>query len=292
MDIVAKHIPADENGVRIAELDEMSYRRQLWEHTPMTDFWRFGPGITKRLVKLGVNNLGELARLSVRNEDVLYREFGKNAELIIDHAWGYEPCTMADIKAYRPSDNSLSSGQVLSCPYTFDKARIIVREMADLLSMDLVEKRLVTDQITLYVGYDSESLSSANQYKGEVSADWYGKAVPKPAHGSFNLPRQSSSSMLIADSAVELFDRIVNPSLLVRRVNIGVCHLVDESKASGVQLNLFEEDTTDYSRERKQQEAILAIRKKFGKNAILKGLDFEEGATTRERNNQIGGHKA
>ena len=288
MDIEAKHSPADRDGVRIAELDEMTYRRKYWTHRPLTDFWRIGRGIAARLEKNGMYTLGDVARCSLQHEAVLYRLFGVNAELLIDHAWGWEPCTMADIKSYRPSANSLSSGQVLSSPYSFEKARIIVREMTDLLVLDLVEKRLVTDQMVLHVGYDAESVKE--DYHGDLEADWYGRSVPKPAHGSVNLGRQTSSTTLIADAMMDLYDRIVDRRLFVRRVYVVANHVVNESSIDGVQLDLFEE-VEDTSRERNRQEAILEIRRKFGKNAILTGINFEEGATTRERNNQIGGHR-
>ena len=288
MDIEAKHSPADKDGVRIAELDEMTYRRKYWTHRPLTDFWRVGRGIAARLEKNGMYTMGDVARCSLRTEEVLYRLFGVNAELLIDHAWGWEPCTMAAIKAYRPSANSLSSGQVLSSPYQFDKGRIIVREMTDSLVLDLVEKRLVTDQMVLHIGYDTESLSA--DYQGDVEADWYGRNVPKPAHGSVNLGRQTSSTTLIADAVMDLYDRIVDRRLFIRRVYVVANHVIDESKVEGIQLDLFEEPV-DTDRERNRQEAILAIRRKFGKNAILTGIDFEEGATARDRNNQIGGHR-
>ena len=288
MDIEAKHSPADKDGVRIAELDEMSYRRKYWTHRPLTDFWRVGRGIAARLEKNGMYTMGDVARCSLRTEEVLYRLFGVNAELLIDHAWGWEPCTMAAIKAYRPSANSLSSGQVLSSPYSFEKGRIIVREMTDSLVLDLVEKRLVTDQMVLHIGYDTESLSA--DYQGDVEADWYGRSVPKPAHGSVNLGRQTSSGTLIADAVMDLYDRIVDRRFFIRHVYVVANHIIDESKVEGVQLDLFEE-TDDSGRERSRQEAILAIRRKFGKNAILTGIDFEDGATARERNNQIGGHR-
>jgi DNA polymerase V len=287
MDIEAKHSPADKDGVRIAELDEMTYRRKYWTHRPLTDFWRVGRGIAARLEKNGMYTMGDVARCSLRTEEVLYRLFGVNAELLIDHAWGWEPCTMAAIKAYRPSANSLSSGQVLSGPYPFDKGRIIVREMTDSLVLDLVEKRLVTDQMVLHIGYDTESLSA--DYQGDVEADWYGRNVPKPAHGSVNLGRQTSSTTLIADAVMDLYDRIVDRRLFIRRVYVVANHVIDESKVEGIQLDLFEEPV-DTDRERNRQEAIIAIRRKYGKNAILTGIDFEEGATARDRNNQIGGH--
>ena len=300
MDIEAKHSPADADGVRIAELDEMSYRRKYWTHRPLTDFWRVGRGIAARLEAAGLYTMGDVARCSVGqpweryNEDVLYKIFGVNAELLIDHAWGWESCTMADIKAYRPAANSLSVGQVLAEPYPFDKARLIVREMTDQLVLDLVEKGLVTDQIVLSVGYDAGAVKqqTSGGYRGAVVDDWYGRPVPKPAHGSANLPRPSSSTRLITYKMMELFDRIVEPTLQVRRIYVVAAHVVDEKQLDGVQLDLFEEPAEDERRERSRQEAILAIRRKFGKNAILKGMNFEEGATARERNQQIGGHKA
>ena len=291
MDIEAKHSPADRDGVRIAELDEMSYRRKYWSHRPLTDFWRVGRGIAARLEANGMYTLGDVARCSLRNEEKLYQLFGVNAELIIDHAWGWEPCTMADIKAYRPSAHSLSSGQVLSTPYTYGKGRIIVREMTDLLVLDMVEKRLTADQMVLSVGYDKESLETVKDYEGPVANDHYGRKVPKPAHGSVNLGRQTSSTTLIADAVMDLYDRIVDRRLLFRRLNVVANHVVPESQVEGVQLSLFDESREDSSRERSRQEAILAIRRRFGRNAILTGIDFEEGATTRERNNQIGGHR-
>ena len=283
MDIEAKHQKADKDGVRIAELTEMSYREKYWTHRPLTDFWRIGHGTEARLASAGMYTLGDVARMSLRNEEVLYKLFGINAELLIDHAWGWEPCTMADIKAYRPSASSLSSGQVLMEPYSFEKARTIVREMTDLLSLDLVDKRLVTTQLVLHVGYE------AGEGKGPIVKDWYGRPTPKPAHGSVNLPFATSATSILLRSMLELYDRIVNRSLFVRRVYVVASQVKREEEIDGVQLSLFDEKT-DTSRERKQQEAILEIRRKFGKNAILKGMNFEEGATTRERNRQIGGH--
>lgn len=315
MDIVAKHVAPDENGARIAELDEMSYRKLLWSHRPLTDFWRVGQGYRKKLEAVGLFTMGDIARCSLGgstdyyNEDLLYKLFGINAELLIDHAWGWEPTTIDLIKAYKPSANSLGSGQVLQCPYDYEKGRLIVREMTDLLVLDLVEKRLVTDQMVLTVGYDIENLSDpkiAKSYKGDVTVDHYGRRVPKHAHGTVNLNRQTSSTKLIIDAVMELYDRIVNPNLLVRRINVVANHLVDESsvaeEASFEQLDLF----TDYqalqkqraeenevlAKERKLQEAMLQVKKKYGKNAMLKGMNLQEGAMTRERNNQIGGHKA
>ena len=283
MDIEAKHQKADKDGVRIAELTEMSYREKYWTHRPLTDFWRIGHGTEARLASAGMYTLGDVARMSLRNEEVLYKLFGINAELLIDHAWGWEPCTMADIKTYRPGASSLSSGQVLMEPYSFEKARTIVREMTDLLSLDLVDKRLVTTQLVLHVGYE------AGEGKGPIVKDWYGRPTPKPAHGSVNLPFATSATSILLRSMMELYDRIVNRSLFVRRVYVVASQVKREEEIDGVQLSLFDEKT-DTSRERKQQEAILEIRRKFGKNAILKGMNFEEGATTRERNRQIGGH--
>ncbi|MDL2273638.1 DNA methylase [Oscillospiraceae bacterium OttesenSCG-928-G22] len=314
MDIGAKHIKADENGVRIAELDEMSYRHSLWTHRPITDFWRVGHGYAKKLEANGLYTMGDVARCSVgkpndyRNEALLYKLFGINAELLIDHAWGWEPCTMADIQAYKPSSNSLGSGQVLMSPYSYEKARIIVREMADLLVLDLVDKGLVTDQIVLTVGYDIESLRDSKRrenYRGEVTKDHYGRALPKHAHGTANLGRHVSSTKLILGAVSELYDRIVDENLLVRRVNITANHVIGESTLSKTpvveQLDLFtdyeaaqtkqaEEDAA-LAREKSMQQAILEIKRKFGKNAILKGENFKDGATTIERNKQIGGHK-
>ena len=315
MDIVAKHIPADKDGVRIAELDEMSYRRQLWNHRPLTDFWRVGRGYAKKLEENGLYTMGDVARCSIGksneyyNEDFLYKLFGINAELLIDHAWGWEPCTIAEVKQYKPSSNSLGSGQVLQCPYDFNKAKLIVKEMVDLLVLDLVDKGLVTDQIVLTVGYDIENLTDPkrrNFYKGPVTTDHYGRKIPKHAHGTANLNRQTSSTRLITDAVMELYDRIVDPALLVRRLNIAANHVVAEDsvkKADFVeQLDLFtdyealekqrQDEEAALEREKKMQQTVLSIKKKFGKNAILKGMNFEEGATAKERNEQIGGHKA
>ena len=310
MDIVAKHIPADKNGVRIAELDEMGFRRKLWSHQPLTDFWRVGRGYAKKLEANGMFTMGDVARCSVYNEDLLYKLFGKNAELLIDHAWGWEPCTVAAVKAYRPENNSLGSGQVLHQPYTAEKARLVLREMADLLSLDLVSKRLVTNQLVVTIGYDRENLSTPDQkkqYHGEVTKDHYGREIPKHSHGTQNLERYTSSTKLIVGAATELFDRIADKNLLVRRLNIVAAHVIPESEAPKKepgfeQLDLFtdyaaeqakqEKEDTALARERKRQEAVLAIKKKFGKNAILRGMNLEEGATARDRNSQIGGHKA
>ena len=308
MDIMAKKQPADADGVRIAELDEMSYRHHLWDHRPLTDFWRVGHGIARRLATIGIDTMGKLARCSVENEEVLYKLFGVNAELLIDHAWGWEPCTMDKIKAYRPESNSFSNGQVLSSPYTFAKARVVVREMADAMALELVSKRLVTDQLVLGVGYDAESLSNPAiraRYRGAVSTDHYGRAVPKPAHGSANLS-PTSSSKLITEAVTDLYDRIVNPDLLIRYLNVTTAHVMAEQLAArhqaAQQLDLFADyealqqqqqaEAEARDKERRLQEAQLLIKERFGKNAILKGLNFEEGATARDRNSQIGGHKA
>ncbi len=295
MDIVAKHTDPDKDGVRIAQLDEMSYRRLLWDHTPLTDFWRVGHGIAAKLEAAGIHTMGALARRSLDPawEAYLYKLFGINAELLIDHAWGWEPCTMAMIKAFRPSANSLGSGQVLMEPYTFEKARTVMGEMVDSLVMDLVEKRLVTDQIVISVNYerlDAAVASGGKVYDGEQVRDWYGRTVPKPAHGSVNLGRRTSSTRLITEAVLGLFDKIVDRDLYVRRLNIVAANVTAEN-GEGEQLDLFGE-SFDTDKERRQQEAILEIRRKYGKNAILKGMNFEEGATAIERNKQIGGHKA
>ncbi|MDF2487071.1 MAG: methylase, partial [Herbinix sp.] len=287
MDIVAKHVEADASGVRIAELDELTYRRLLWDHRPITDFWRIGGGIAKRLENNGLNTMGDIARASLLNEDLLYRMLGIDAELLIDHAWGYEPCSMEEIKSYQPSTNSISSGQVLQYPYDFHKARIIVQEMTDMLILDLVDKGLVTDSLTLTIGYDRCSVDEG-KYKGEVTYDRYGRAIPKAAHGTANLGTTSSSTKKITSAVMELYDRIVSKELMVRRVTLCANHLVEERYE---QYDLFT-DPAEQAKDRKIQEAMLSIKKKYGKNAILKGINFEDGATTKERNNQIGGHKA
>jgi len=310
MDIMAKKVPADKDGVRIAELDEMSYRRELWDYRPLTKFWRIGKGIAEKLAVYGIDTMGKLARMSVQNEGLLYRLFGVNAELLIDHAWGWEPCTMEAVKAYRPETNSFSSGQVLQEPYTFKKARVVIQEMAEGMALDLVSKRLVTDQLVLTVGYDAESLTRPEinkNYHGEVTTNYYGKAVPKHAHGTFNFKRPTSSSRLIMNGTADLFDRHVNPDLLIRRLSLTTNHVVSEESASAhdsapQQLDLFtdyealekqrQEEQAKLDKERRMQEAQLKIKKRFGKNAILRGLNFEEGATAKERNKQIGGHKA
>lgn len=299
MDIVAKHIPADENGVRIAELDEMSYRRRLWSHRPLTDFWRVGQGYAKKLEQHYIFTMGDIAECSINNEDLLYKLFGINAELLIDHAWGWEPCTIADIKAYKPENNSISSGQVLQCPYSFEKGRLIVREMTDLLVLDLVDKGLVTDQMVLTVGYDHEGVP--DNYKGTVTKDRYGRKIPKSAHGSINIGKFTSSTKIILDKVSKLYDRIVDKDLMVRRMYVVANHVISERSAEKEvfeQLDLFtdydalEKQETQLAEEKELQKAMLKIKKKYGKNAILKGMNFEEGATTIERNGQVGGHKA
>lgn len=307
MDIVAKKMPADKDGVRIAELDEMSYRRQLWEHTPLTDFWRVGRGISDRLAQYGILTMGDIARCSIEHEDLLYNLFGVNAELLIDHAWGWEPVTLDLVRAYRPESKSISSGQVLQCAYTCRKARNVVLEMADSVSLELVEKRLVTDQLVLTVGYDTESLADPairSKYNGKITTDYYGRQVPAHAHGTVNLPHPTSSASVLISKVAELFDRIINRDLLVRRLTLSVNRLISEDKLKDesqlVQLDLFtdyeelkrrkEAEEMKFAKERRRQEAILEIKKMFGKNAILKGLNYSEGATQRERNRQIGGH--
>lgn len=315
MDIVAKHIEPDQNGARIAELDEMTYRRLLWNHRPLTDFWRVGKGYARKLEEHGIFTMGDVARCSVgkpnayHNEELLYRLFGVNAELLIDHAWGWEPCSMADIKAYKPAANSIGSGQVLQCPYDSGKAKLIVREMTDLLVLNLVDKGLVTDQLVLTVGYDIENLTDPEirkRYQGEIVTDRYGRKIPKHAHGTANLDRKTSSTMLILDAVMDLYDRIIDHNLLVRRIYVTACHVTEESAASKQpafeQLDLFtdyqaleqkkQEEEAKLNREKQLQQAMLGIQKKYGKNAVLKGMNLEEGATARERNRQIGGHKA
>ena len=313
MDIVAKHMAADEDGTRIAELDEMSYRHLLWDHRPLTDFWRVGRATARKLDQAGLGTMGDIARCSLgardahKNEDLLYNLFGVNAELLIDHAWGWEPTTIADIKAYKPESNSLGSGQVLTAAYPYEKARLVVREMAEELILNLVDKGLVTDQIDLTIGYDTASLTTPGiRYTGPVTTDHYGRKVPKHAHGTRHLGRRTQSAKVILDAAMALFDRIVNPALLVRRVNIVALHILVGQEELPVpeveQLDLF----TDYAkleqerlaeqarleRESRIQQAALSIKRKFGKNALVKGMDLQEDATAMTRNNQIGGHKA
>ena len=314
MDITAKHMEPDEDGVRIAELDEASYRRQLWSHKPLTDFWRVGPGISKKLMANGLYTMGDICRCSLGgpkdffNEDLLYKLFGINAELLIDHAWGYEPCTLENIKAYKPENNSLSTGQVLQEPYDCEHAKLIVREMTELLVLDLVKKGLMTNQLVLVIGYDIENLKDpkrAAMYHGEVKEDRYGRRVPKHANGTKNLKQYSSSTRQIVDAVMELFDEIMDATLLVRRLNVVANHVLPEKEAKAAasyeQMDLFDFISADTDKdmdeealhkERNMQKAILDLQKKFGKNAVLKGMNLKEGATTISRNGQIGGHKA
>ena len=315
MDIVAKKMPADASGVRIAQIDEPSYRRLLWDHRPLTDFWRVGRGYARKLEKCGIYTMGDIARCSLGkpeeyyNEELLYRLFGINAELLIDHAWGWEPCTIADIKAYKPEAKSISSGQVLKCPYPCGKARLIVQEMTDLLVLELVEKGYVTDQLVLTIGYDIDNLTDPvilKKYHGEITTDRYGRRVPKHAHGTENLDEATSSTKRIMEGMLSLYDRIINPDLLIRRITVVAAHLQREQdvmqEETYEQMDLF----TDYEQKNKEkqekeeerrkekqiQKAILNVQKKYGKNALIKGMNLQEGATTMERNRQIGGHKA
>lgn len=309
MDIWAKHIPADEYGVRIATLDEISYRHALWDHTPITDFWRVGHGTARRLAEYGMFTMGDIAECSEKDEELLYRLFGVNAELLIDHAWGYEPCTIADIKSYRPKSSSLSSGQVLMRPYTNAEARIIVREMTDVLSLDLVDKGLVTDQLVLDIGYDKDALSDAalfKAYSGLISTDRYGRSVPKPSHGSVNTGRPTASTRLLTEAAVRLYDEITDDRLTVRRITVTANHTVPEDSISDepeyTQLELFtdyeaadrskKEEDTALRKEKALQKATLELQKRYGKNAVIKGTDLQDGAMTISRNAQIGGHNA
>ena len=288
MDITAKHAAPDRDGVRIAELDEESFRYLLWDHKPLTDFWQTGPGTVRRLEKHGIHTMGELARASIHFPEILYKEFGIDAEILIDHAWGLEPCGMKEINAYRPETNSLSEGQVLSCPYPYDRARIIVQEMTDSLVFQLTDKGLVTDSLTLDIGYDRENCDKGI-YHGPVHIDHYGRTVPKGAHGSTRLDNPTNLSSQLKAATTELFDRIANRNLTVRRITIAANRVV---KDQGIlQVDLFT-DTSKLEREKSLQVTMLGIKKKFGKNAVLKGTNYLEGATMRERNGQIGGHKA
>ncbi|MBR4558175.1 MAG: DNA methylase [Fibrobacter sp.] len=293
MDVMAKHVDADADGVRIAELDEMSYRRQLWSHRPLTSFWQVGRGIAERLENCrlnagrGIYTMGDIARVSVKNPEALYKLFGVNAEILIDHAWGYEPCTIADIKKAKPRNRSTGEGQVLQDPYPFDKARLVVREMVDTVSMTLIAHDLVTNAMVLTVGYDRENVDKGI-YRGETVMDVYGRLLPKPAHGTASIGYYTSSQSVMADAVMKLFDRIVDPKLTVRRLNLVAADIVD---ASHEQYDLFT-DVQKQEREKKRLKAELLIKKRFGKNAIVKGMDLQEGATTIERNGQIGGHRA
>ena len=309
LDIGAKHIAPDKNGVRISELDEMRYRRLLWEHRPLTDFWRVGPGYARRLEARGLYTMGDVARQSLLNEDVLYDLFGVNAELLIDHAWGWEPCTIDEIKAYRPGSSSLGSGQVLQCAYPFEKARLVAREMADQLALSLVEKGLVTDQLVLTVGYDVDNLTDPairKSYRGPVTTDRYGRAIPKHAHGTEQLERPTSSCRQLMEAVARLFDRVVDARLLVRRMYVVAGRVIREKEANEhpfcEQLDLFTDyaaqeaarrkEETALKRERSLQEATLLLKRKYGRNALFRGMNLEEGATAMERNRQIGGHRA
>ena len=307
MDIVAKHAEPNEIGVRIAEIDEMSYRKLLWDHKPLTSFWRVGKGIANKLEKNGLYTMGDIARCSLNNENLLYKLFGVNAELLIDHAWGWEPTTIEDVKAYKPERNSISSGQVLHSPYKYEKAKLIVREMIDLLSLDLTDKHLVTKQLVLDIGYDIENLTNPTirrLFDGEITIDSYGREVPKHSHGTINLDYNTSSTKVLSKKCIELFDRIVNKNLLIRKINITACNVKNENKAKNEvvfeQLNLFcsTNDSEQNIEEKKKQEeenklqhTLINIKNKYGKNSILKGMNLEEGATTIDRNNQVGGHK-
>ena len=329
MDIVAKHALPDENGVRMASLDVMSYRKLLWEHQPLSDFWRIGKGIQKRLASVGIYTMGEVALCALGKETdfynraLLHKLLGVNAELLIDHAFGYEPCTIEHVKNYRPQSNSLSLGQVLKRPYEYEETRLIVKEMTELLSLDLVNKGVMTKQLVLTIGYDIENLTDeqrAREYKGEVNIDRYGRRVPKHAHGTKNLEKYTSSSVTITEAMMELFDRIYNPILLSRRVTVVAAGVIPEAKAREkdryVQMDLFADfgltneveqpfgnggtksierlhpENESEERQKKAQQAALKIKDKYGKNAILKGMNLEDGGTTIERNAQIGGHKA
>ena len=302
MDIVAKHVKPDKNGVRIAGLDEMTYRKYLWTHTPITDFWRVGKGYQKRLEKNGIYTMGDVAKTSIKNEELLYKLFGVNAELLIDHSWGYEPCTIKDIKEYKPESNSLSSGQVLHCPYNAEKTKLIVKEMTELLALELVEKKLVTDQLVLTIGYDVENLKNneiKKLYKGEITEDRYGRKVPKHAHGTINLEEKTASTKKLMEAVEKLYDKIINEKLLTRRINLTANKVVkeEERQAQFEQMDLF----TNYNeikqkeikdeKEKNLQYVMIDIKKKYGKNAILKGMNLVEGGTTIERNGQVGGHK-
>lgn len=308
MDIGAKHIKADKNGVRIAELNEMTYRKLLWNHRPITDFWRVGRGYAKKLEANNMYTMGDVARCSIENEELLFKLFGINAELLIDHSWGYEPCTMKDVKNFKPATNSLSSGQVLHCPYDYKQAKLIVKEMTDLLVLELVDKNLVTNQLVLTIGYDIENLTNSsisNLYNGEITTDRYGRRIPKHAHGTINLKNKTSSTKIIMDAIEELYERIINKNLLVRRINVVANNVVNEEesceKIQDEQISLFvnyekqEQEKANEIKERKKennlQHAILNIKKKYGKNAILKGMNLQKDGTTIERNSQVGGHK-
>ena len=308
MDIVAKHCEPDKYGVRMSGLNEITYRKKLWNHKPLISFWRVGPGYAKKLESNRLYTMGDIARCSLENEDLLYKLFGVNAELLIDHAWGYEPCTIESVKAYKPTRNSISSGQVLHCPYTYKKARLIIKEMSDLLALDLVSKKIVTDQLVLTVGYDIDNLNITDireSYTGEITKDHYGREVPKHAHGTINIDHKTSSSKVIMEHMLKLYDRIINKNLLIRRINITASNVVSEDlvkdKPVIQQFDLFtdykeveekrEKEKEEEMKDKKLQNVMLDIKNKYGKNAILKGMNLEEGGTTIDRNKQIGGHR-
>lgn len=307
MDITAKKMKPNKYGVRLATLDEIKYKKELWSHKPLTDFWRVGKGYAKKLEENGMHTMGDVARMSINNEDFLFKLFGVNAELLIDHAWGYEPCTIKEAKNFKPSTNSISEGQVLHCPYTYEKTRLIVKEMTDNLVLSLVEKHLKTDQFVLTIGYDIENLTTpeiARKYKGEITTDAYGRKIPKHSHGTANIDHKTSSTKVITNEVMKLYDRIANPILLSRRLNLTACNLVSEdveNKPIIEQIDLFsnyeeikkqkEKSLEDEIEEKKIQKTLLSIKKKYGKNSILKGMNLEEGATTRDRNKEVGGHR-
>lgn len=308
MDITAKRMKPNKFGVRIAYLDEMKYKKELWNHKPLTDFWRVGKGYTKKLEEHGMYTMGDIARMSINNEDFLFKLFGVNAEFLIDHAWGYEPCTIKDAKNYKPLNSSISLGQVLHCPYNFEKAKLIVKEMVDNLVLELVDKHLKTDQIVLTIGYDIENLTNPSierRYKGEITIDAYGRKVPKHSHGTANIDHKTSSTKTITNEVMKLYDKIVNPILLIRRLNVTACNIVNEENEESTsiieQIDLFtnyeeiskqkEKSLKDEIEEKKIQKALLNIKKKYGKNSILKAMNYEEGATAKDRNLEVGGHK-
>ena len=299
MDIVAKHTKPNEIGVRIAEINEMSYRKLLWNHKPLTDFWRVGRGYAKKLEQNNMFTMGDVARCSINNENLLYKLFGINAELLIDHAWGFEPTTMQDIKNYKPETNSISEGQVLHCPYNYEKTKLIVKEMIDNLSLNLVNKEKVTNQIVLTIGYDISNLTDPKirqNYKGEITFDQYGRMIPKHSHGTINLDHKTSSSKILMQRTIELYERIINKNLLVKRINITASNIVDEKEINYEQLNIFTINNFNYENAKRNEElklpkVMLELKNKYGKNIILKAMNLEEGATTKERNNQVGGHK-
>lgn len=308
MDITAKKMKPNEFGVRMARLDEMTYKKELWDHKPLTDFWRVGKGYQKKLEANNMFTMGDVARMSINNEDLLFKLFGVNAEFLIDHAWGYEPCTIKEAKSYKPASSSISQGQVLHSPYTFEKAKLIVREMTDNLVLDLVEKHLKTNQLVLTIGYDIENLTNpqiARLYNGDITIDNYGRSVPKHSHGTINIDHMTSSTKIITNEVIKLYDRITNPILLIRRINLTACNLVDEdykeNKVVVEQLDIFtnyetfnkqkEKNIKEEQDEKKIQKTLLDIKRKYGKNAILKGMNLEEGATAKDRNEEVGGHK-